>query len=78
MLEAETQDRLKDYTPRVFWGRDMSAFLEAIDASKGGTLVAQVNDDGSIEWDTEGLALLGCANETAARLKLMKASRRLR
>ena len=75
MLEKETATKLTDYVVRIFWGQDMSAFLEGPSNTE---FIAHVAEDGGIQWDAEGLRLLGCANEKAVRLKLLAASRRFR
>ncbi|CAK0849587.1 unnamed protein product, partial [Prorocentrum cordatum] len=80
MLEKEVATNLPNYKVRIFWGWDMCAYLEPQGASMGQqgqasvAFIAHVEEDGAIEWDPEGLRVLGCPNTDAARLKVMAAS----
>jgi hypothetical protein len=52
----------------------MCAFL---DRAQGPSIaVATVDERGFIAWDKDGLKVLGCLDENAAKIKLLMASRR--
>eukprot|EP00973_Karenia_brevis_P076121 10572977-Karenia_brevis.AAC.1 len=78
MLEKEVETRMQEYNVRVFWGQDMEAYLEHKDPTQASCLIAHVVEDGSIQWDHEGLRLIACPNASAAKPKILAASRRFR
>ena len=75
MLEKEVSTNPRNHTVRIFWGRDMTVFLEGAEST---SLIAQVNERGAIDWDADGLRLIGCTNENAVKLKTTVASQRKR
>ena len=76
-LEKEVGENpnVSGFSVRVFWGRDVSAFLEG-PVGTALTFMAQVMEGGRIEWDADGLCLIGCTTEHAVRLKMIVATRR--
>ena len=74
-LEKEVETTLKDYIVKIFWGREMLAFLE--DSTGTPQEIAHVTEIG-VTWDAEGLKLLKCANPKIADMKMLSSSRRFR
>lgn len=72
-MEKEVEDRLTIYSVRVFWDMDMSGFLEPQAAETGPTLIVNVSEDGTNNWDPEGVRLIGHHNKNTAKKKIMVA-----